>query len=193
MERTIRGVAVMAAMIGFSLALPAQTAPPSGGVGGSFRVDPRPMPRLQIGGPDFASADFASPDFASAGCEVKVLKVAFERPARFMRVDGAMRPKAPSLSVELGNHSARKVKSIDLVVRVLVKDDIYQLDSTPREFPIHLGSIDGVQRLEMGDAVMAVDSVALEQVTYADGTTWRPAHRLACGYRAPGGAMERAK
>jgi hypothetical protein len=175
----------MAAMIGFSVALPAQTAPPSGG---SFRVDPQSMPRLQIGEPNFAS-----PDFASAGCEVNVLKVSFERPARFMRVAGAVRPKAPSLSVELGNHSARKVKSIDLVVRVLVKDDIYQLDSTPREFSIHLGSINGVQRLEMADAVMAVDSVALEQVIYADGTTWRPPHRLACGYRAPGGTMERAK
>jgi hypothetical protein len=183
MRLTIRYLTVMVTMLGLVLPAGAQSGKEAEPQTGRFQVDSKADP---------LAAQVFNPEYPSTGCEVAVMKVSFERPARFMPVAGGPQSKAPSLSVEIGNHSTKKVKSIDLVARMLVKDDIYQLDSTTREYPVHLQSIDGVQRVEMADSAMGIESLVLAQVTYVDGSTWKPEHRLACGYRGLG-SISRAK
>ncbi len=128
-----------------------------------------------------------------ASCEVDIVKVSFERPSRFMLISSGPRASsAPSLSVELENHSSKKVAALDLMARIKVKDSIYQLDSITREFPVHLTSGEGVQRLELVKNAVGFDSLAIQRVTYADGTHWQPEHRLACTYQGAG-TMQIAK
>jgi hypothetical protein len=123
----------------------------------------------------------------NTACEVNIVKASFERSARVMRVvAGVRQTSTPSLSFEMKNLSARRVESVDLMARIKVKDSIYQLDSVMREFPIHLTNIEGTQRLPLVDSALGFDSLAVEQVTFADGTTWKPQHRLACAYRPSG-------
>lgn len=132
-------------------------------------------------------------ELSVAGCEVNIVKVSFERPSRFLLVSsGARASGAPSLSVELANHSTKKVVALDLLARIKVKDSLYQLDSVSREFPVHLTSGEGVQRLDLVKNAVGFDSLAIQRVTYADGTSWQPEHRLACTYQGAG-TMQIAK
>jgi hypothetical protein len=154
---------------------------------GSFRFDPQ--------APPFGTANqlptlvFTDPGvfLASAGtrCEVNILQVSFVQPVRVMAVAGASSMREPSLSVWIENNSGKKVQAVDLLARIKVKDSIYQLDSTTREFPIHLASGEDTQRLQLADSAVGLESLLIRQVTYEDGTTWKPEHRLACSYRPP--------
>jgi hypothetical protein len=131
------------------------------------------------------------PEQLQTGCEVHVLNVSFERPARFMPVTARVRESdAPSLTLELQNFSTRKVSSVDLVGFIKVKDSIYNLDSTTREFPIHVTGAEGKQRMQLVESAVGFDSVAVEQVNFADGTSWKPEHRLACAYRSAGSIVQ---
>ncbi len=145
---------------------------------------------------DNAAAPFNITTFAehmAAPCEVNIVKVSFERPSRFMLItSGPHASSAPSLSVELQNHSSKKVVALDLLARIKVKDSIYQLDSVTREFPVHLTSGEGVQRLELVKNAVGFDSLGIQRVTYADGSQWQPEYRLACTYQGAG-TMQIAK
>jgi hypothetical protein len=122
-----------------------------------------------------------NPEIDMRGCEVKVAQASFDRPARLLQV-GSGAWTTPSLSVQLEEESAKAIVAVDLVALLKVKENIYQLDSTTRAFPLHVRSMEGAQRLQVAESAVGFDSVLIEQVTYRDGTTWRPAHRHACGY-----------
>ena len=125
------------------------------------------------------------------GCEVNVLNVSFERPARYMPVTANVRGlAAPSLTLELKNLSTKKIRSVDLMGYIKVKDSIYDLDSTTREFPIHVSGSEGRQRLQLVESAVGFETVAVEQVNFADGTSWKPEHRLACAYRSAGSIVQ---
>jgi hypothetical protein len=131
------------------------------------------------------------PEQMQTGCEVNVMKVSFERPARYMPVAANVREgTAPSLTLELKNLSTRKVRSVDLMAYIKVKDSIYDLDSTTREFPIHVTGSEGSQRLKLVESAVGFETVAVEQVNFADGTSWKPEHRLACAYRSAGSIVQ---
>ncbi len=122
-----------------------------------------------------------NPEIDMRRCEVKVLQASFDRPARMMQVaSGAW--STPSLSVQLEDDSAKAIQAVDLVAVLKVKESIYQLDSTTLELPLHLRSIEGTQRLHVVESAVGFDSLLIAQVTYRDGTTWRPTHKRACGY-----------
>lgn len=122
-----------------------------------------------------------NPEMDMRGCEVKVVQASFDRPARMMRVaSGAW--STPSLSVQLEDDGAKAIEGVDLVAVLKVKESIYELDSTTREFSLHVRGTEGTQQLHVVESAVGFDSLLIEQVTYRDGTTWRPAHRRACGY-----------
>jgi hypothetical protein len=92
------------------------------------------------------------------------------------------------------------IASVDLVARVKVKESVYQLDSVTRSIPLHLADREasssdreGMQRLQLAESVLGFESVAIQQVTYADGSIWKPESAHVCGYRSPGGSMRVAK
>ncbi len=136
--------------------------------------------------PSASQADLDSfvrhnPEIDMQGCEVKVALASFDRPVRMMQV-ASSGGSAPSLSVQLEDDSEKAIEAVDLVAVLKVKENIYQLDSTERDFPLHVSSVEGTQRLHVVEAAVGFDSLLIKQVTYRDGTLWKPAHKRACGY-----------
>jgi hypothetical protein len=150
--------------------------------------------------PDFSQLTLQGPQFGQANaedCEVNVLHASFDRPARVMRVasqDASVIGKnrssaAPSLSVQLKSSSNKPIASVNLLARIKLKESIYQLDSVTRSFPLTLNSTSGQQRFKLIESALGLESLTIEQVTYTDGTTWKPEHRNSCGYRSTGSIL----
>ncbi|WP_263359199.1 hypothetical protein [Acidicapsa ligni] len=124
-----------------------------------------------------------------AGCEEKIVRASFNRPAQLILVAASDRHSAadkrsaavPTLTVHVTNQSTKPVRAVELLARFKVKDSPYQLDSTIRELPLHLSIGEGSQQLALAESVLGFESLSIEQVTYADGTTWKPAQHT-CSY-----------
>jgi hypothetical protein len=125
-------------------------------------------------------------------CEVSIVSAAFDRPARMM-LTSRTKGTAPSLRLELENHSDKAIVSIDVAARVKVKDSVYQLDSVERDLRLHLGRGDGWQRLQLAESAVGFAGLTIAQVTYADGSVWRPESGHACGFANHGGTERVAK
>lgn len=138
---------------------------------------------------------------STAACEVNVVHASFDRPGGMMRIssqeaDAVARDhasKAPSITVQLHSSSGKPVQSISVTARIKVKNSIYQLDSFTRDFPLTFISTESEQRLQLAQSALGLVSLTIDQVTYNDGTTWRPEHRAACGYNANRGAIRTAQ
>lgn len=157
-------------------------------------------PEFFIQAPEFRQFTAQNPEFGQAndaGCEVNILHASFDRPARIMRVssqDASVVAKdrlsaPPSLNIQLRNASAKPIAAINLLARIKVKDSVYQLDSVTRSFPFTLNSTNGPQRLQLAESALGFESLTIEQVAYTDGTTWKPEHKNACGYRSTGSVL----
>ena len=128
-------------------------------------------------------------------CEATVLHASFDRPARVMPVSDASvittsQPnRPPKLHFELRNNSQSRIAGIDLLGRIKVKTNRYQLDSITRDIPMHLSSASGDQHYTLLESAVGFDSLYVTQVVFKDGTIWKPQHRFACGYQNPGSVL----
>jgi len=137
------------------------------------------------------------PENSSAKCEESIVHASFNRPARFMLVaasneDNEHKAAPPVLSVQVANHNTKPVKAVDLIARLKVKENRYQLDSVTREYPLHLSKGEGSEQLQLVESAVGFIDLSIEQVTYSDGTTWKPEQR-ACSFRSTGGSVLIAK
>jgi hypothetical protein len=157
-------------------------------------------PEFFIQAPEFRQFTAENPELGQekdAGCEVNILHASFDRPGRVMRVsshdasavakDRSSAP--PSLNIQLRNASAKPIAAVNLLARIKVKNTVYQLDSITRSFPLTLNNTNGPQRLQLAESALGFESLTIEQVTYTDGTTWRPEHKNSCGYRSTGSIL----
>jgi len=118
---------------------------------------------------DLETFGLHNPEIEMRDCEVKVMQASLERPAGMMLVSNG-EWTTPSLSVRLEEQSAKAIEAVDLVALLKVKDSIYQLDSTTREFRLHMSGSESTQ-LHVAESAVGFDSLLIEQVTYRDGTT----------------------
>ena len=95
------------------------------------------------------------------------------------------------LDLEFRNASGKEIRSMELSATILVKKSIYDLGYLP---PLHLdltaygtrnidSAVDELRRLTLPTRIhpALVDSVRLEQVTFADGSIWSPKTGQYCG------------
>jgi hypothetical protein len=125
----------------------------------------------------------------AASCEVSVAKATFDRPAQLMLTSGAPVQKKPSVHLEIANKSGREIAWVALLAQIKVKDNVYQVDSRTEEFTLRLTAVNGPQRKWLSQNAVGLDSLSVAEVTYTDGTSWRPKSSSACAYPFPGGSM----
>ena len=95
------------------------------------------------------------------------------------------------IDLEFRNASGKEIRSMELSATILVKKSIYDLGYLP---PLHLSlTADGTRNIDSAFAELRrlslptemhpalVDSVRVEQVTFADGSVWSPKGNQFCG------------
>jgi hypothetical protein len=127
---------------------------------------------------------------AQANCPV-VLTSAWLAPRLQLLKSADASADGNGLDLEFRNASGKAIRSMELSATILIKKSIYDLGYLP---PVHLqltafgtrnidSAVDELRRLtlpsEMHPAL--VDSVRLEQVTFADGSVWSPKTDQYCG------------
>jgi len=145
---------------------------------------------LPIPGPDLQAA-FARMMQRSmqANCPV-VLTSAFLAP-RLQLLKSNDPSAGNGIDLEFRNASGKEIRSMELSATILVKKSIYDLGYLP-PVNLHLTSygttnvdsaFDQLRRVFLPSNLhpAVVDSVRLEQVTFADGSLWTPANSQFCG------------
>jgi hypothetical protein len=136
---------------------------------------------------------------SQTSCPVVLLSAFVDTPARYLPVDEATREvKSRSLDLTFQNMSGKKIESAALKVQVKVKKSIYDLDSSTLtvhlEIPeIEVASGELSRRIPLRVPAFGVGQVVLEQVTYADGSTWSAMTGNTCGLNGPDSLMRLAK
>ena len=119
-----------------------------------------------------------------------------------MLVDASRDPSGNSLDLEFRNTSGKEIRLMELSARILVKRSVYDLDYLPA-IHLHLTaygtkSVDAafaqLRRLPLPKGIhpTLVEGITLEQVTFADGTTWTSRGNQYCGF-SPSGMLQAAR
>jgi hypothetical protein len=132
-----------------------------------------------------------------AGCPVQIVNASFDRPAEFMLTAHSRAQSAPTLRLDYRNFSGKDIESVVLTGWIKVKDNPYQLDSVSHSVALELSrkallgkDMQATQALKLAANAIGFDRIELSQVTYADGSAWKPERK--CVY-ANAGSTERAK
>ncbi len=131
------------------------------------------------------------------GCPVQIVNASFDRPAELMLTARSRAESAPTLRLDYRNFSGKDIESVVLTGWIKVKDNPYQLDSVTHSVQLDLSrkallgkDVQATQALKLAANAIGFDRIELSQVTYVDGTTWKPQRN--CVY-ANVGSTERAK
>ncbi len=134
---------------------------------------------------------------AQAGCPVQILDASFERPAELMLTARSRAESAPTLRLDYRNFSGKDIELVVLTGWIKVKDSPYQLDSVSHSAQLELSrkallgrDVQATQALKLRANAIGFDRIELSQVTYSDGSSWKPERK--CVY-ANAGSTERAK
>ena len=131
------------------------------------------------------------------GCPVQIVDASFDRPAELMLTAHSRAESAPTLRLDYRNFSGKDIESVVLTGWIKVKESPYQLDSVTHSVQLDLSrkgllgkDVQATQALKLSANAIGFDRIELSQVTYVDGTTWKPQRN--CVY-ANVGSTERAK
>jgi hypothetical protein len=131
------------------------------------------------------------------GCPVQIVNASFDRPAELMLTAHSRAASAPTLRLDYRNFSGKDIESVVLTGWIKVKESPYQLDSVTHSVQLDMSrkgllgkDVQATQALKLSANAIGFDRIELSQVTYVDGTTWKPQRN--CVY-ANVGSTERAK
>jgi hypothetical protein len=134
---------------------------------------------------------------SQAGCPVQIVSASFDRPAELMLTAHSRATDGPTLRLDYRNFSGKVIESVVLTGWIKVKDSPYQLDSASHAVALELSrkallgkDAQATQALTLAANAIGFDRIELSQVTYADGSSWKPQRK--CVY-ANAGSTERAK
>ena len=143
------------------------------------------------------AVDLEHSSSAQTGCPVQIVNASFDRPAELMLTARSRADSAPTLRLDYRNFSGKDIESVVLTGWIKVKDSPYQLDSVTHSVQLDLSrkgllgkDVQATQALKLSANAIGFDRIELSQVTYVDGTTWKPQRN--CVY-ANVGSSERAK
>jgi hypothetical protein len=144
-----------------------------------------------------AAVDLENMVSSQAGCPVQIVSASFDRPAELMLTAHSRSGSGPTLRLDYRNFSGKDIESVVLTGWIKVKDSPYQLDSVSHAVALELSrkallgkDARATQALRLAANAIGFDRIELSQVTYADGSTWKPERK--CVY-ANAGSTERAK
>ena len=109
---------------------------------------------------------------------------------------GVVAGLAPTLRLDYRNFSGKDIELVVLTGWIKVKDSPYQLDSVSHSAQLELSrkallgrDVQATQALKLRANAIGFDRIELSQVTYSDGSSWKPQRK--CVY-ANAGSTERA-
>src|SRR5271163_4072104 len=144
------------------------------------------------------AADLENRVGSQAGCPVQIVNASFDRPAELMLTAHSRSGSGPTLRLDYRNFSGKDIESVVLTGWIKVKDSPYQLDSVTYPFQFELSrkallakDLQATETLRLASNALGLDRIELSQVTYTDGSTWKP-ERRGCVYPYMG-STERAK
>ena len=113
-----------------------------------------------------------------------------------MLISRSRADNAPTLRLDYRNFSGKDIESVVLMGWIKVKDTPYQLDSVSHSVQLELSrkallgkDVQATQALKLATNAIGFDRIELSQVTYTDGSSWKPQRK--CVY-ANAGSTERA-
>ncbi len=158
---------------------------------------PATLGQLQALVQEPGAVDLENKISSQAGCPVQIVDASFDRPAELMLTARSRAESAPTLRLDYQNFSGKDIESVVLTGWIKVKDSPYQLDSVSHSVELELSrkallgkDVQATQALKLAANAIGFDRIELSQVTYADGTSWKPQRK--CVY-ANAGSTERAK
>ena len=116
-----------------------------------------------------------------AGCPVVMTSAHLNWPASYLPVTSAEKTTSPNLALRFSNRSGKPIRSVSITARFLTKQDIYRLDATAFDLRLTLSDVDSageaaeqLREIRLPEKMHAygVTRIALEQVTFTDGTFW---------------------
>src|SRR5271163_4079187 len=137
------------------------------------------------------AADLENRVGSQAGCPVQIVNASFDRPAELMLTAHSRSGSGPTLRLDYRNFSGKDIESVVLTGWIKVKDSPYQLDSVSHAVALELSrkallgkDAQATQALKLAANAIGFDRIELSQVTYADGSTWKPERK--CVYANAG-------
>jgi len=138
-----------------------------------------------------------SPD--QTGCPVVLTQAHLNWPATYMPVTAAQKATEPNLALGFQNPSGKAIQSVSITARFTGKRSKYQLDASAFDLHLTFSGSDSVGKTEeqmreirLPEKMVAysVTHIALDQVTFADGTLWTSAGHTNCAMNV-GSSAER--
>jgi hypothetical protein len=143
----------------------------------------------------------AAPSPDQNGCPVVLTQAHLNWPPTFMPVTAAEKVTEPNLALGFQNPSGKAIRSVSITARFKGKGSRYQLDATAFDLHLTLSGTESADqkaeqlreiRLPEKMYVYGVTRIALDQVTFADGTLWSSVGHSNCAMNVNGSA-ERIK
>ncbi len=139
----------------------------------------------------------SDPQTSQTGCPVVLTQAHLNWPATFMPVTAAEKVTEPNLALGFQNPSGKAIRSVSITARFMGKSSKYQLDASAFEMRLMFsgsGSADSAAeelreiRLPQKMFVYGVTRIALDQVTFSDGTFWSAIGHSNCALNVTGSA-----
>lgn len=136
-----------------------------------------------------------SPD--QTGCPVVLTQAHLNWPATYMPVTAAQKDSEPNLALGFQNPSGKAIESVSITARFTGKRSKYQLDASTFELHLTFSGSDSADkdaeqtreiRLPEKMYAYSVTHIALDQVTFADGTLWTSVGHTNCAMNVSGSA-----
>ncbi|MGD0367173.1 MAG: hypothetical protein ABSA94_06935 [Acidobacteriaceae bacterium] len=139
---------------------------------------------------------------SQAGCPVVLTSARLNWPASYLPVASAEKVTEPNLALHFQNSSGKALRSVTITARFLTKQSMYQLDASGFDLHLTFSGVDAADKaaeqlreIRLPEKMYAygVTRVALEQVTFGDGTFWMAMGRNNCSLNVRGTAERVAK
>ncbi|MBT9331064.1 hypothetical protein [Paracidobacterium acidisoli] len=129
--------------------------------------------------------------YAEAECPVELTAVSPAAQAHLQLTSPVQSEGGIELSFR--NQSGKEIRSMEVGAELKVKRNVYDLDAATVKLDLTVsgtGVVDPannlMRSLPVDAALFGVGTVTLEEVTFADGSVWTPAGRVACSVRGNG-------
>lgn len=139
------------------------------------------------------------PQASQDGCPVVLTQAHLNWPPTFMPVTAAEKVTEPNLALGFQNPSGKAIRSVSITARFMGKSSKYQLDASAFELRLMFSGSDSADKtaeelreIRLPDKmyVYGVTRIALDQVTFSDGTFWSAIGHSNCAMNV-NGATER--
>ncbi|HEX3987615.1 MAG TPA: hypothetical protein VHX13_13525 [Acidobacteriaceae bacterium] len=149
----------------------------------------------QIGGVQSLDLQSLPPSPDQTGCPVVLTEAHLNWPATYLPVTAAEKASEPNLALGFQNSSGKAIQSASITARFMGKASKYQLDASAFELHLTFSGTDSADKtaeqmreIRLPEKMYAygVTRIAMDEVTFADGTLWTSVGHTNCAMNVSG-------